>query len=154
MNHIRRYWIFGLIIAMVALHATIIVTVRDQLAQIKTNQGDAVDLGEFQFQTVGNKSTVYHARLYAKLDAPRSIRGRMELEKNLATLSEVIVQQLRQAEQSWLADPTHLDLKNHLVMELTKSLSDDFVESIVITHWLALPASRQPVGSAATLAKK
>ena len=153
-NVIRRYWIFGLIIAMVALHATIIVMVRDQLAQIKTNQGEAVDMGEFQFQTVDDKSRVYQARLYAILDAPRSIRGRMEMEKNMATLAEVVGQQLRQAEKPWLADPTHLDLKDHLLQELTKSLSDDFVESLVITHWLELPVPSGRATATGSLASK
>ncbi|WP_145345274.1 hypothetical protein [Rosistilla ulvae] len=139
MDFIRRFWIFGLIIVMVALHALIIVTVRKELVKIKTEESQAFDLGEFRFQRVDDKSTVYQVHLYALLEPSQSLRGRKELQKNIATLNEVVGQQLRLAEKNWLADPIQTDLKHHLKQEISKSMNIDFLEQLLVTEWLELP---------------
>lgn len=136
---VRRYWVFGLIVVMVALHAMIIVNVRKELTRIQTDDATAVDLGEFEFQAVADRSKIYQMRLYAILEPGQSISGRKTLRQQHALLSEVIYQNLRLAEQPWLSDPLHTDLKHQLKIEISKSMSIDFLEQLIVTHWLEIP---------------
>ncbi|QDV59375.1 hypothetical protein Mal33_54030 [Rosistilla oblonga] len=138
-DFIRRFWVFGLILVMVALHALIIVNVRKELVKIKADESQAVDLGRFSFQRVDDKSTVYQVHLYALLEPSQAVRGRQELQKNIATLNEIVGQQLRLAEKNWLADPIQTDLKHHLKQEISKSMNIDFLEQLLVTEWLELP---------------
>ncbi|WP_145097002.1 hypothetical protein [Rosistilla carotiformis] len=140
MNFIRRFWVFGLILVMVALHALIIVNVRKELVKIKAEESQAVDLGEFRFQRADDKTTIYQVHLFALLEPSQSLRGRKQLEQNIAMLTEVVGQQLRLADKAWLADPIQTDLKHHLKQEISKSMNIDFLEQLLVTEWLEYPA--------------
>lgn len=124
---------------MVALHALIIMNVRKELVRIKSEESQAIDLGEFRFQRADDKQTIYQVHLFAMLEPSQTVRGRKHLEQNIAALTEVIGQQLRLAERPWLADPLQTDLKHHLKQEISKAMNIDFLDELLVTEWLELP---------------
>ncbi len=144
MKYIRRFWVFGLILMMVAIHAMIIVTVRRELTQIKLEDSSVVDLGSHRFQHISDKGTVYHLHLHAVLQPSESLRGSKMLYQRSAKVTELLGQQLRQSELPWFSDPTFADLKVHLIKQMNKSLNIDFINEVVITDWLEVPVGVAP----------
>lgn len=138
-KYIRQFWVFGLILMMVAIHAMIILTVRRELTHVKLEDSSVVDLGGYRFQHISDKATVYQLHLHAVLRPSESLRGSKMLYQRSAAVSELLGQQLRQAELPWYADPTFADLKIHLMQKMNKSLNIDFIDELIVTDWLEVP---------------
>ena len=128
-------------VAMVGLHVLIIYYFRSELLKLQADQSLAVNMGEFCFQTVEDKDRIYQMELYVVLKPGDSVTGRDVLKRQRAVVVEAVGQQLRQAEQQWLADPIHADLKSHLHQEIDKVLNESYLEELLITEWLEYPVS-------------
>lgn len=153
-NFIRRYWVAGLILLMVAVHAAVIGYVRSRVSRLQSTQSTAVDIGSFRIQPVEDPSTVYHFRLHAIVDPSKRHRGEEQLTKMRLEIREASEQMLRTIDLVWWEDPAQGRIRDQLIDVVLKHLDEPLVQRMLITDWLQLPveAVALPSGSDATLA--
>jgi hypothetical protein len=148
MNSLRRYWGAGLIVAMVIVHAAIIGYVRSRVARLSSPDTAVVEIGEFQFQPVGDPSKVYHFRLHAIVDPTKLRRGRELLAENRMEIIEASEQLLRQVDPLWLKDPAQTHIRDRLMKVVLEHLDEPLVQRMLITEWLELPVQAFELPSA------
>ena len=139
MQLFRRYWVAGLILLMVAVHAAVIGYVRSRVARLQTTESTAVEMGSFRFQPVHDLSKVYHFRLHAIVDPSKRHRGEERLMQMQMEIREASEQLLRQLEPEWLSDPSQTQIRARLMDVVLKHLDEPLVQRMLITDWLELP---------------
>ena len=139
MNLIRRYWVAGLILLMVAIHAAVIGYVRSRVARLQSRESTAVDMGHFRFQVVDDLSTVYHFRLHAIVDPSKQHRGVEQLSQMRLEIREASEQMLRQLDPASFGDPAQSQIRSGLMDVVLEHLDEPLVQRMLITDWLELP---------------
>lgn len=139
MNLIRRYWVAGLILLMVAIHAAVIGYVRSRVARLQSRESTAVEMGSFRFQPVDDLSTVYHFRLHAIVDPSKRHRGEERLSQMRLEIREASEQVLRQIDPESLDDPSQSHIRSELMRVVLNHLDEPLVQRMLITDWLELP---------------
>lgn len=139
MNLIRRYWVAGLILLMVAIHAAVIGYVRSRVARLQSRESTAVEMGSFRFQPVDDLSTVYHFRLHAIVDPSKKHRGEERLSQMRLEIREASEQVLRQIDPESLGDPSQSHIRSELMDVVLNHLDEPLVQRMLITDWLELP---------------
>jgi hypothetical protein len=138
-NLIRRYWVAGLILLMVAIHAAVIGYVRSRVARLQSRESTAVEMGSFRFQPVDDLSTVYHFRLHAIVDPSKRHRGEERLSQMRLEIREASEQVLRQIDPESLDDPSQSHIRSELMRVVLNHLDEPLVQRMLITDWLELP---------------
>ncbi|WP_237607603.1 hypothetical protein [Roseimaritima sediminicola] len=141
MIFLRRYWVVGLVLAMVVIHAAIISYVRSQVARLKNVPSTTVAVGDFQFQNIEDLSKVYSFRLHVIVDPQRRHYAEERLLQNKLEIHEQVEQLLRQSPPELLDDPTQTVLRDRLIEVLLGQLSEPVIQRVIITGWLELPVS-------------
>lgn len=136
---LRRYWVAGLILMMVGLHAVIIGYVRSQVARLKNAQSTAITVGSFRFQPLRQPEFVYSFQLHAVLDPTRRNRGEERIEQMRLEILEASEQLLRQVDEKWLDDPSQVEIKGKLLEVVLRSLNEPLVQRMLITDWIKAP---------------
>ncbi len=144
MKLIRRYWAAGLILLMVAIHASVIGYVRSRVSRLSEMASTAVEIGTFRFQTVKDPDKVYHFQLHAVVDPAKQHRGRDRIIQMRMEIVEASEQMLRQVDPNWLEDPTQSQIRDQLMAVVQRNLDEPLVQRVLITNWLELPV--QSVG--------
>ena len=139
MNLIRRYWVAGLILLMVAIHAAVIGYVRSRVARLQSRESTAVEMGSFRFQPVDDLSTVYHFRLHAIVDPSKKHRGEERLSQMRLEIREASEQMLRQIAPESLDDASQSHIRSELMRVVLNHLDEPLVQRMLITDWLELP---------------
>lgn len=140
MKFLRRYWVAGLILMMVGLHAAIIGYVRSQVARLKSVQSTAVTIGSLRFQPLRDPDTVYCFQMHAVLDPTRRNRGEERLDQLRLEIVESAEELLRQSDPDWLVSPGHPEIKARLLEVVLKHINEPLVQRILVTDWLSAPA--------------
>lgn len=151
---IRRYWVAGLILLMVAVHAAVIGYVRSRVARLQSTVSTAVEIGSFRFQPVDDLSTVYHFQLHAIVDPSKRHRGEDRLTQKRLEIRESSEQFLRQVDKEWLVDPSQTKIRNGLMEVVLKYLDEPVVQRMLITDWLELPVETVDVTLGSDLASR
>ena len=151
MKLIRRYWAAGLILMMVAIHATVIGYVRSRVSRLSAMESTAVEIGTFRFQPVAQPSTVYHFQLHAVLDPAKRHRGRDRIVQMRMEIIEASEQMLRQVDTNWLDDPTQSQIRDQLMSVVQRHLDEPLVQRVLITDWLELPVGMSGIRPDAAL---
>ena len=157
MKLIRRYWAAGLILMMVAIHASVIGYVRSRVSRLSEMESTAVEIGTFRFQPVENPSKVYHFHLHAVLDPAKRHRGRERINQMRMEIVEASEQMLRQVDAEWLDDPTQSHIRDQLMAVVQQHLDEPLVQRVLITDWLQVPVQSVDVEldvESATLASR
>ena len=147
MIFLRRYWVVGLVLAMVVIHAAIISYVRSQVARLKNVKSTTVMVGSFQFQNAADLSTVYSFQLHAIVDPERRHYAEETLMQTELEIHEQIEQLLRQSPPELFKDPTQTVLRDRLMEVLLGQIPEPVVQRVIITDWLELPVSSFPIGN-------
>jgi len=145
---IRRYWAAGMIILMVAIHATVIGYVRSRVSRLTEIDSTSVEIGVFRFQSVEEPAKVYHFQLHAVLDPANQRRGRDRILRMRMEIMESSEQMLRQVDVNWLKDPTQTQLRDRLMAVVQRHLDEPLVQRVLITQWLELPVQTAGLGAA------
>lgn len=124
---------------MVAIHAAVIGYVRSRVARLKHLKSSAVEIGNFRFQPVTDKDSVYHFRLHAVVDPAKHMEGREQLEKMKMEIVEDSERMLRTADVQWLQDPKQAEVRARLMDVVVKHLPDKLIQRVLITDWLEVP---------------
>ncbi len=139
MNFFRRYWVAGLVLMMVGLHAVIIGYVRSQVARLKNAQSTAVTMGTFRIQPVRDPASIYTFKVHAVLDPTRRSRGEERLEQVRLEIMESAEQLLRQVEADWLNDPAQTEIRARLLEVVLRHINEPLVQKLLITDWVQAP---------------
>ncbi len=139
MIFLRRYWIVGLVVTMVVVHAAIISYVRSQVARLKSVKPTTVAVGDFRFQNIDDLHTIYSFQMHAIVDPERRYVAEETLIQKELEIREAIEQSLRQTPPELLRDPTQTVLRDRLREVLVGQLADPLVQRLIITDWLELP---------------
>jgi len=140
-NFIRRFWAAGIILIMVAIHAAVIGYVRSRVARLSHLKSSAVEIGNFRFQPVTAKDTVYHFQLHAVLDPSKHFEGTERLTQMQMEIVEDSERMLRTANVDWLDDPKQAELRERLMDIVVKHLPEKLVQRVLITDWLEVPVT-------------
>ncbi len=139
MKFIRQYWGAALILLMVGAHAAVIGYVRSRVANLGDTTSNAIEIGSFRFQPVGDLKTVYHFQLHAILDPAKRNRGEDRISQMKMEIREDAEQLLRQIDPQWLDDPAQTQIRDRLMAIVLKHLDEPIVQRVLITDWLELP---------------
>lgn len=134
----RNYFIGGLVIVLVSIHATTILYVRSQATQVRVNTSSEVSLGEFVISRP-DAQHVTRLQLFALLPLEHRLSGRKVLEANFWLLHESYEEYFRQVDPELLLDPSLIDVKNRLLEITTETLGHPIAERILVTNLIALP---------------
>ncbi|MCG8649640.1 MAG: hypothetical protein MI861_07395 [Pirellulales bacterium] len=136
---LRRYWVAGLVLMMVAVHAAVIGYVRSRVARLRDLESTAVEIGSFRFQPVKDLDTVYHFQLHAVVDPTKRHRGEARIAQMRMEIREASEQLLRQVDPKWLEDPTQNQIRSGLMDVVLRHLDEPLVQRVLITDWLEIP---------------
>lgn len=138
---LRRFWAPVVVLLMVAIHAAVIGYVRSRVASLSDFQSTAIEIGQLRFQNVKQPESTYQLRLHAIVDPSKYYRGKELLTQTQMEIIESAEQMLRQVDPTWLADPSHKEVRERLMNVVLERLDEPVVQRVLITEWLRIPAS-------------
>ncbi|MCU0712456.1 MAG: MSCRAMM family adhesin SdrC [Pirellula sp.] len=130
---IRKYWIGGLVLVMVGLHASIVGLIRHQASQAKVDISCEVDLGAYLAYPNENNTPV-SMRLHAIVPLNHRVKSRQLIELNQAQIRQAIEEHIRQIDHRVLRDPYLSDLRTQLLDVLVQTIGSTAVEDLAITE--------------------
>ncbi|MCU0718914.1 MAG: hypothetical protein MUC83_04365 [Pirellula sp.] len=130
---IRKYWIGGLVLVMVGLHASIVGLIRHQASLAKVDISCEVDLGEYLAYPNENNTPV-SMRLHAIVPLNHRVKSRQLIELNQAQIRQAIEEHIRQVDHRVLRDPYLSDLRTQLLDVLVQTIGSTSVEDLAITE--------------------
>lgn len=130
---IRKYWIGGLVLVMVGLHASIVGLIRYQASQAKVDVSCEVDLGFFLAYPNENNVPV-SMRLHAIVPVNHRVKSRQLIELNQAQIRQAIEEHIRQIDHRVLRDPYLSDLRTQLLDVLVQTIGAASIEDLAITE--------------------
>jgi len=148
MKLLRRYWAPIFIVSMVAVHALIMLGVRNRISKISQVESNAVTIGRLRFQNMHQPEWTYEFQLHAILDPGKRRYGKDTLQRSRLEIIESAEQMLRQVDAAWLNDPDHKEIRTQLMDVVLKYLDEPSIQRVVVTDWLRLSA-RLPMPASA-----
>jgi len=148
LKYLRRYWAPIFIVTMVAVHAVIMIGVRNRISKLSQVESNAVTIGRLRFQNIHEPQWTYEFQLHAILDPGKRRYGEETLKRSRLEIIESAEQMLRQVDAAWLADPDHKEIRTQLMDVVLKYLDEPGVQRVVVTDWLRLSARLPPPTSA------
>lgn len=130
---IRKYWIGGLVLLMIGLHASIVGLIRHQASQAKVDISCEVDLGTYLAYPNENNTPV-SMRLHAIVPLNHRVKSRQLIELNQAQIRQSIEEHIRQIDHRVLRDPYLSDLRTQLLEVLVQTIGSTSVEDLAITE--------------------
>jgi hypothetical protein len=130
---IRKYWIGGLVLVMVGLHASIVGLIRHQASLAKVDISCEVDLGSYLAYPNENNTPV-SMRLHAIVPLNHRVKSRQLIELNQAQIRQSIEEHIRQVDHRVLRDPYLSDLRTQLLDVLVQTIGSTSVEDLAITE--------------------
>ena len=131
MSFIRKYWIAGLVILLVAIHAVIIGYVRSEATRLKTVASSEIPLGLFYKQS-SDKYWLTQLRVHVQVAPARRLAARATIEHNRGVVHEAVEEAVRRLDESLLLDPSLVGVKEEIKLAIDEVLHEEFVERVVI----------------------
>jgi hypothetical protein len=141
---LQRYWVAGLLIAMVLIHAAIIGYVRSRIAHLNEVETTTIRIGSFRFQPVSEPRRVFQFDLHAVLDPSRRHQAKERISNRRFEILEAAEQLLRQIPVDVLQDPAQTVLRERLMEVILEQVTEPVVQRVVITGWLEVPVGTFP----------
>ena len=131
MSFIRKYWIAGLVILLVAMHAIIIGYVRSEATRLKTVASSEIPLGLFYKQS-SDRNWLTQMRIHVQVPAERRLAARATIEHNRWSVHEAVEEAIRRLDESLLLDPSLVAIKEQIKLAIDETLHEGIVERVVI----------------------
>jgi hypothetical protein len=141
-NLLRRYWIPGLVVFIVLLHAAIVGYVRRQIVQIRQVRTGAVTLGTFRVQPLNRLDTLYQMQLHAELEPSDRVLGEALLRQQKISVRVAVERVLRESMPEMLEPASVETLTDRLMDAVSAELGAPVVRRLWVTDWLILPVDR------------
>lgn len=131
MAFIRKYWIVGLVILLVATHAVVIGYVRSEATRLKTVAASEIPIGLFYKQS-NDRQWLTQLRVHLQVPPERRLAARATIEHNRWVVHEAVEEALRRLDESLFQDPALVSVKEAVTTAINEVLHEPIVEKIVI----------------------
>lgn len=131
MSFVRKYWIAGLVILLVAIHAVIIGYVRSEATRLKTVASSEIPIGLFYKQS-SSREWLTQMRVHLQVPPERRLVARATVEHNRWVVHEAVEEAIRRLDESLLLDPSLVGVKEEITKAVNEALHEELVERIVI----------------------
>jgi hypothetical protein len=141
MVFIRRYWIAGLVMLLVVIHAVIIGYVRSEATRIRTAASNEIPIGVYYVQSP-DRLWLNQLRVHLLVKPAHRLEAKAVLEHNRWLIHEVIEERLRQLDPALLQDVVLLKVKEEIKSALDETMREDIIEQVLVNDRVALPVHR------------
>lgn len=131
MSFIRKYWIAGLVIVLVAIHAVIIGYIRSEATRLKTVASSEIPVGLFYKQS-SDRLWLTQLRVHVQVPPERRLVAKATIEHNRWLVHEAIEETLRRLDESLLLDPSLVAVKAAIKEAIDEALQEELVNRVVI----------------------
>lgn len=131
MAFIRKYWIVGLVILLVATHAVVIGYVRSEATRLKTVAASEIPVGLFYKQS-SDRQWLTQVRVHLQVPPERRLAARATIEHNRWLVHEAVEEALRRLDESLFQDPALVSVKEEIKTAIDEVLHEPIVERVVI----------------------
>lgn len=138
MSFIKRYWIAGLVMTLVVIHAMIIGYVRSEAAQIKVTASGEIPLGVYYIQTE-DKEWMSQLRVHLLVAPEQRLAAKSTIEHHRWLLHEVVEEKLRQLDPALLKDTVLLEIKEQIKLAIEETLQEKIIERVLVNDRIDLP---------------
>jgi len=131
MSFIRKYWIAGLVIVLVAIHAVIIGYIRSEATRLKTVASSEIPVGLFYKQS-SDRQWLTQLRVHVQVPPERRLAARATIEHNRWMVHEAIEETMRRLDESLLLDPSLVAVKAAIQEAIDETLQEELVNRVII----------------------
>ncbi len=141
MSFIKRYWIAGLVMTLVVIHAIIIGYVRSEATRIKITASNEIPVGLFYVQSE-DKQWMSQLRVHVLVPPEKRLAAKATIEHHRWLIHEAIEETLRQLSPKLLQDAVLLEIKDQIKLTIDEALQEELVERVVVNDRVELPIRR------------
>lgn len=138
MNFLQRYWIAGLVLCLVVIHAVIIGYVRAEASRIKITASNEIPLGLYYVQSK-DKQWMSQLRVHLLVPPEKRLAAKATIEHHRWLLHETVEEKLRQLDPALLEDAVLLEIKEQIKLAIDEQLQEEVVEQVLINDRVDLP---------------
>lgn len=141
MSFIKRYWIAGLVLSLVVIHAVIIGYVRSEATRIKITASNEIPVGLYYVQSA-DKQWMTQLRVHVLVPPEKRLAAKATIEHHRWVIHEAIEQTLHQLSPTLLQDAVLLEIKEQVKLAVDEVLQAPLIERVVINDRVDLPIRR------------
>jgi hypothetical protein len=141
MTFIKRYWIAGLVMTLVVIHAVIIGYVRSEATRIKITASNEIPVGLFYVQTK-DKQWMTQLRVHVLVPPEKRLAAKATIEHHRWLIHEAIEETLHQLSPELLEDAVLLEIKDQIKLAIDEALQEPLIERVLVNDRIDLPIDR------------
>ncbi len=138
---VKRYWIAGLVMVLVVIHAIIIGYVRSEASRVRIAATNEIPIGVYYVQSPDNR-WLTQLRVHLLVKPERRLEAKSTIEQNRWLIHEVIEEKLRQLDPALMHDAVLLKVKEEIKTALDERMHDEVIEQVLVNDRIVIPASR------------
>ena len=141
MSFVKRYWIAGLVMVLVVIHAIIIGYVRAEASRVRIAATNEIPIGVYYVQSLDNR-WLTQLRVHLLVRPERRLEAKSTIEQNRWLIHEVIEEKLRQLDPTLLHDAVLLKVKEEIKTALDERMHEEVIEQVLVNDRIVIPANR------------
>lgn len=141
MSFVKRYWIAGLVMLLVVIHAIIIGYVRSEASRVRVAATNEIPIGVYYVQSRDNR-WLTQLRVHLLVLPERRLEAKSTIEQNRWLIHEVIEEKLRQLDPALLQDAVLLKVKEEIKTALDERMHEEVIEQVLVNDRIVIPANR------------
>jgi len=141
MIFIKRYWIAGLVMTLVVIHAVIIGYVRSEATRIKITASNEIPVGLFYVQSE-DKQWMTQLRVHVLVPPEKRLAAKATIEHHRWLIHEAIEETLHQLSPKLLEDAVLLEIKDQIKLAIDEALQEPLIERVLVNDRIDLPIDR------------
>ncbi|MEZ6136275.1 MAG: hypothetical protein R3C53_15375 [Pirellulaceae bacterium] len=138
MSLLKRYWIAGLVLCLVIIHAVIIGYVRAEATRVKVTASNEIPIGVYYVQS-RDKQWLSQLRVHLLVLPEQRLAAKATIEHHRWLIHEVVEEKLRQLEPSLLGDAVLLEIKAQIKSVIEDTLQEQIIERVLVNDRVDLP---------------
>jgi hypothetical protein len=141
MSFIRRYWIAGLVMLLVVIHAIIIGYVRSEASRVRIAATNEIPIGVYYVQSK-DSHWLTQLRVHLLVAPERRLEAKATIEQHRWMIHELIEEKLRQLDPALLEDAVLLKVKEEIKTALDERMHAEVIEQVLVNDRLRIPSNR------------
>lgn len=138
MQFLRQYWIAGLVLLLVLIHAVIIGYVRSEAKQVKITASNEIPIGVYYIASA-DRQWLSQLRVHVLVKRELRLSAKATIEMHRWLIHEAVEEQFRQLDPNLLTDPVLLEVKQKIKAVLEDTLEEELIERVVINDRVDFP---------------
>ena len=138
---VKRYWIAGVVLLLVALHAALLGYVRAEASRVKIAASNEIPVGLYYVQSE-DKLWMTQLRVHVLVPPEKRLAAKATIEHHRWQIHEAIEEKLRQLPPSLLADAVFVEIKDQIKQAIDDALAEHVIERVLINDRIDLPIQR------------